>query len=508
VGQYSRKIEEPKFIDTKTYKVINQRAVPVSIFLYKNIKYLEAAFWNSEDLHKKQIKFNKQNCFIMYIQEMVDKKVLEKDVILPITRKKEGKIEDIISVLQIEKIDDLNEIKMRMLAGECAIFMEGSNSAYVLDISASVTRNIEEPTNEQVITGSHEGFVEQIEKNIHLIRKRIESPNVVVKYVKVGEASGVKTAIIYMKNLSNPDLVEEVERRLRSIKADMIETPGNIIEYIEDNPYSLFPQIINTEKPDRVASQLMEGRVTILMEGTASALILPVTFFVFYQSPDDYNSRFYVGSFLRLIRVISFIVAITLPALYIATVSYHFEVIPEELLYTVKTSLEYVPFPPLIEALLMVTILELLKEAAVRLPAPIAQTIGVVGGLVLGQAVVQASLVSNMMIIVIALTAIASFVVPSNEMSVTLRILSFPIMLGASVLGYLGIVIVLMFTLMHLCKLEAFGTPYFAPFAPFKAKDIKDTIIRIPIWKMNTRPLDPHPKYLKQSSSTREWKKK
>ncbi|MDQ0162261.1 spore germination protein [Aeribacillus alveayuensis] len=502
-----KKDEKPRFINNHSYKILNQRPVLATQNLYQNVKFIEDALWNTEDLQKKELMFSQKRCVILYFPELIDKKGLKTNIIQPILEKKSGNIEEIITVEAIEKSNNLNEVKMGIIRGYCAFFMENNENVYLFHIPSSITRDIQEPTNEQVIRGSHEGFVEDIQKNLHLLRKRIENPNLVVRYISLGEASDTKVAILSIKNLTNPKLVEEVEKRVTSISVDSVQTLGYIEEFIEDNPFSLFPQILSTERPDRAASMLMEGRVALFMEGSASALIMPVTFFTFFQSPDDYNSRFYVGTLYRLFRLISFILAVTLPALYIATVSFHFEVIPTELLFTVKSSLEFVPFPPMLEALIMVVILELLKEASVRLPAPIAQTIGVVGGLVIGTAIVEASLVSKMMIIIVALTAIASFSVPSNEMSIALRIISFPMMLGATLFGYLGIEMILMFLLMHLCKLENFGTPYFAPFAPLRMKDLKDTIVRMPAWKMNNRPLDPHPQAMKQQHISREWKR-
>lgn len=252
-------------------------------------------------------------------------------------------------------------------------------------------------------------------------------------------------------------------------------------------------------------SNLLEGRVAILPTGSASALITPVNFFAFFQSPEDYNSRSLYGSFYRLIRILGFFIAISLPALYIATISFHYELIPNDLILTVKSSLENVPLPPLAEALLMVIILELLREAALRLPTSISQTIGVVGGLVIGTAIVEANLVSNMMIIVIALTAIASFVVPSNDMSTTLRLLSFPMMFGAAIFGYLGIVFIFVLIIMHLSLLESFGTPYFYPLVPMQFDNMKDSVLRMHHWYMNDRPRDTMPQRIRRQKSMRKW---
>jgi spore germination protein KA len=329
-----------------------------------------------------------------------------------------------------------------------------------------------------------------------------------VRYYNVGKETKTKFAIIYMEDLANPDLIKEVDKRINSISTDTMLSPGFVQEFMEDDPWSPFPQSLNTERPDRVMSHLMEGRVVLLSEGDPTALIIPVTLFAFYQSPDDFHSRWFIGSFVRMIRFASFLLAVQLPALYIALVSYHPEVLPVDLVYSIKASLDKVPYPPILEAFLMELTLELIREAGVRLPSPVGQTIGIVGGLVIGDAAVRAGLASYTMIIVVALTSISSFVVPSNEMSTSVRIIRFPLMFLSATLGFIGIVLGIMTLLIHLTKLQSFGTPYFAPVAPMRLKDLKDTFLRLPIWKMNERPHDPHPQRMKQEDdSSRRWKK-
>lgn len=279
-----------------------------------------------------------------------------------------------------------------------------------------------------------------------------------------------------------------------------------IQEFIEDEAYFPFPQMLNTERPDRLVSNLMEGRFAIISDGSPTAVIAPINFFAFFQSPDDYNSRWLIGSFIRSFRVLSLMIAIGLPALYIAVVTYHYEVIPFELVFALKGTLEYVPIPPILEALSMHIILELLSEAATRLPSPIAQTIGVVGGLVIGTAVVEANLVSNSMIVVVALTAVASYAIPVTEMGTSIRMLGFPLMIAASIFGFIGIVIGLMLILVHLCKLESFGSPYFSPLAPFKLSENKDTFLRLPLFKFLKRPTSTHPKDSVRLGNARGWK--
>ena len=355
--------------------------------------------------------------------------------------------------------------------------------------------------------GSHEGFVENLDKNINLMRQRFLDGSLIVKYLEVGTISRTRVAVLYLKGISNPEYYEEVFRRLESIDVDAVESGSIIEEALENSPFSPFPQLLNTERPDRVMGNLLEGRIAIMTAGNSSTIVAPSCFFTFYQSPEDYNTRSLYGSFFRLLRIFSFFVAISLPALYIATISFHYELIPVDLILTVKSSVDNVPFPPIAEAFIMVLILELLKEAAIRLPSSIAQTIGVVGGLVIGTAIVEANLVSNIMIIVIALTAIASFVVPTNEMSTTLRILSFPMMVGAALFGYLGIIFVLTLIIMHLVTLESVGKPYLIPIAPLRVADLKDVFVRVNQMYMNDRPVGPKPLKRRRQRALRDWQK-
>jgi spore germination protein KA len=376
---------------------------------------------------------------------------------------------------------------------------------YLAETRALDKRAIEEPDNERVVRGEHDGFIESLLTNIQLLRKRIQNPNLVVRYYTIGKETRTKIAIIYMQGLANPELIEKVDQRLRAISADTILSPGFVEEYIEDQPFSPFPQTLTTERPDRVLANLMEGRVAIFSEGDPTAMIIPTTLFAFYQTPDDYHSRWIVGSFVRLIRFAAFFIAWTLPAAYITIVSFHPEVLPINLAYNIQGTLQNIPFPPVVEALLMELTIELIREAGIRLPSPVGQTIGIVGGLVIGDAVVKAGFISYTVIIVVALTSISSFVVPSNDMSTSIRILRFPLMIMSALFGIMGILFGFMVIFIHLCKLESFGTPYFSPIMPMRIRDLKDTLIRFPIWKLNERSQDPHPQVLNQERSSREW---
>lgn len=474
----------------------------------KNISKLQEHFCLTEDLLKKELIFNNEKCVIFYIDSMLNKELLQSSVIDPIIDVKSGDIENAVFAAELKMTSMITEAGKSLLDGFCVILLENNSQAYMASVGGIEGRSIQEPSNERSIKSSHDGFVEGFSSNLHLLRKRIKSPQLKVKYFTIGNLTQTKVGMLYLDHLANKELINEVERRLTSIEIDQLYSTGELEDLIEDHPFSPFPHILATERPDRAVSYLTEGKITIIMDGNPRVIIVPITFFAFYQTPDDYNSRWVVGSFFRLIRILSFIIAISLPAIYIAIVSFHSEVLPIGILYSIKVSLEYVPFPPLVEALAMQIILELLKEASIRLPSPIAQTIGIVGGLVIGTAVVDAHIVSNMMIVVIGFTAIASFVAPINEMGTSARLLGFPTMIAASLFGFFGIVLVLMLIFMHLSKLDSFGAPYFSPIAPFKKEDVKDSLLRLPLWKMNTRPTDAKPAYVNQQGQTRAWKKK
>lgn len=251
---------------------------------------------------------------------------------------------------------------------------------YVLNTPAKYERSISEPENEGVIRGPHNGFIEEMKVNVYLIRKQIASPNLIVRYFTLGKFAPKQVGLVYMENIANPELIKIVESRIKKISLDWIISTGFIQELTEDNSFSIFPQLINTERPDHTSAYLLDGYVAILLDGDPTALILPASFFSFYQTPDDYNNRWMIASFVRFIRLIGFVTAFQLPALYIATVSFHSNVLPLQLFFSIQGLLTRVPFPPLIEAMLLELIFELLREAGLRLPSRVGQTIGIVGG--------------------------------------------------------------------------------------------------------------------------------
>lgn len=485
-------------------KKVSQISNNVFSTVDENISIINQIFSNTADLVIKELKTKTVRGVIIYLETMVDKEKIQKYILNTCLKWESESVSTLLST-NFQPATTFDQVEAALLEGSCILSLDGYQELFIVDVSLSKERSITEPENEKVVHGSHDGFIETLLTNLHLLRKTMQSPNLSVKYFPVGEQVKSKIALVYLNNLVNEEIIHDCEYRIKSISMDTVVNIGFLEELIEDSTLSPFPQLLNTERVDRVAGHLNEGRVAVLMEGSPTALIFPVTFFAFYQSPDDYSSRWMIGTFIRSIRYASFLISIILPAFYIAVIAFHFEVLPDELVNPVGSSINKIPFPPLIEALIMELTIELIREAGIRLPSRIGQTIGIVGGLVIGDAVVQAGLISTTMIVVVALTAISSFCVPSHGMSDAVRLLRFPFMFLAASFGFVGIVFGFIVLLAHLCKLESFGTPYFAPFAPLRIQDIKDTFLRLPVWKLKTRPLDSHPKNIEQQDPLRGW---
>ncbi|WP_099191691.1 spore germination protein [Tepidibacter mesophilus] len=395
-----------------------------------------------------------------------------------------------IAITEIKEIKEMKECINNILVGETLLFIDNVEESILLSSRGWPTRSISEPQSEVVIRGARDGFTETLKVNTSLVRRRIRDTNLKIKNLSIGEKSKTDVALLYIEDIVNNDVLEEVKKRLDEIDIDVIQESGDIEQLIEDDCYSLFPQIQNTERPDVVASSLYEGRVAILVDNTPFALMVPVTLTTFLQSPDDYYERWIIASFVRIIRWIAAGFSLFLPSLYIAISSYHPDMLPTDLAVYLAATRQGVPFPAFTEAFIMEATLELLREAGVRLPRAIGSTIGIVGGLVIGQAAVQAGIVSPLMVIIVAITAISSFAIPSYNMAIGFRIYRFGFMIMASILGLYGIILVFLVMLIDLANLRSFGIPYLEPLCSVgeNFKDLKDSIIRAPIPSMDTRP--------------------
>lgn len=374
----------------------------------------------------------------------------------------------------IQMIHSQNEIYQSILSGNAVIAIDGSTYALTVSIAGGVRRAIQEPSTQTVVRGPKEGFTEDVSTNITLIRRKLRTPDLKFESHIIGRYTQTKVILAYIEGVANPEVVHEITKRLQSIDTDSILESGYIEEFIQDEPLSLFPTMLNSERPDTVAGSLLDGQVAVLIDGTPFALIAPVTFFNFFQTAEDYYQRYDISSFLRALRVVSFLITLLLPSLFIALTTFQQEMIPTTLLITLMAQREGTPFPALLEALMMELMFEVIREAGVRMPRVIGPAVSIVGALVIGQAAVQAGLVSGAMVIVVAFTAISNFVIPYVTLASTVRLLRFALMLIAGALGLFGILIALIPLLVHLVSLKSFGVDYFMPYSPSFKSNMKD----------------------------------
>lgn len=459
---------------------MQQDSYPISEEIEVNIQKLFQCFHSSDDVRSREFTLHGVKGSLLYLTTITDSNRLQGEILSPLLQAGEGRLEDILPILDIEVVGDLKSAAVAMLQGRCAILLQQRMDIILVDASARVVHNVVEPQNEQIIRGSQVGFVDDVTINSQLVHQRLKNVNLVERHFTLGAESPTNVKLLYMCDVAEMNVVDEIIANLLTNQDTFIKSPGQITNRLESSHLSPFPQLLFTERPDSTVSHLMEGRVALLVDGSSFATILPVTFFMFFQAADDFNIRWWNGTFFRLLRLLSVMIGIALPSVYIAIVSNHFDVLPIDLVFSLKASLENIPFNPFMEAIFMTTVLELLREAAIRLPKSIASTLSIVGGLVIGSEVVNANLVSTTMIVVISLTAVASFSIPSHEMRLAIRLISFPIMIASSLLGFVGIAFSFSLLFMHLSKLETFGVPYFYPFMPFKPRRILTTLVQLP----------------------------
>ncbi len=461
----------------------------ISKKIAKNKEIISEKFNNSSDLEIYEFKTNKNNKFCLcYIDGLVDKNLLDRDVLKPIINCYENikDLKKIINVSGIREVKYIDNVLKEMTYGSVVLFVDGDDIGYIIDLKKWEKRSIEAPDAEAVVRGPKEGFIEDLGSNRVLLRKKIRSENLVFEELMLGEQTNTKILLAYILGLVNEGVLEEVKKRLNDINIDSVLDTGYIEQLIEDNHYSLLSTVGNTQKPDVVAGKLLEGRVAIFCDGTPHVLTIPKFFIENLQACEDYYTRPFYASFLRIIRILSLIVSVILPGLYVALQTFHQEMIPTVLLITMAGAREGIPFPAVVEALLMTFALELLKESGIRLPKVIGSAISIVGALVLGQAAVSAGIVSAPMVIIIATTAIAEFVVPSLFEGITLYRIA--IILLGGFMGLYGITCGLTIIIIQIISLDSFGISYTFPIAPISKEGLKDTAVRFPLRNLIFRP--------------------
>jgi spore germination protein len=382
---------------------------------------------------------------------------------------------------EFKVLSDMSSVEEAILSGSAILFTE--KQAYNLPFQEGQGRSIAASETETVILGAHDAFVESIDVNLSLIRKRVLSSQLKTIKLYVGNKAKRTVYLLYIEGVASEDDIEEIKKRILSIKNDAIVDTNMLVQFIDEHPNSPFPQFYTTERPDVTAYKLFEGKIVGLMDNSPFAFCTPVSFFDFMESMDDFGQRWIVSTFIKVTRYIAILVTLIFTALYVAVTTYHYEMIPQALLPTLLESRSKVPFPPVIEALFLEFLLELLREAGARLPTKVGQTIGIVGGIVIGQAAVQAGITSNILIIVVAASAIASFVVPSYLLSASIRIVRFGFIIISGFWGNLGIIFGMGVLIIHLSCLTNLNAPYLLPISPMYPRFFKYSLIRGPFKK-------------------------
>ncbi len=408
-----------------------------------------------------------------------------------------------LCVHQVKETDRLEDVIEAVLSGDTVLLVEGHQFAIINGMRGWEARQVSESENEMVVRGPRESFVETLRTNTALLRRKIKNSDLKLEMMQLGRVTKTDVAVVYVKGIANDKLVEEVKSRLQGIDLDSILESGYVEELIQDNTWSPFPQINHTEKPDRLAARLLEGRVGIMVDGTPIVLSVPTVFVEFMHSAEDYYERFQIGTVVRIIRFLSMFLSLVMPSFYIAIITFHQEMLPTALLLSLAAQREAVPFPAFVETLLMELTFEILREAGIRLPRQVGQAVSIVGALIVGEAAVRAGLVAPATVIVVAFTGISSFVYFYSA-SFAIRLLRFPMIVLSATLGLYGLISVLIVIVVHLCALRSFGTPYLSPIAPVSLGDMKDLIVRAPWWAMFTRPRLIGWKNLKRQESGQE----
>lgn len=486
-------------MSTATQSSQDQR---ISSNLTENTDYCKKVMGNSKDLMIRPLQcLHKWPSVMLYIDGMVDVQIINHSILKSLLQTREIPEfsednerliylqNDVLAASNVILINEMKEILDALLAGFAVVLLEGCNQGLKIAAVGWEDRPVGEPISQTVVRGPMEGFNENLRTNTGLIRKRIRDPHLWIEEREIGRVTNTRVAVVYLEHIVDQEVVNELRRRLDEIDIDAILESGYIEELVQDKTGTIFPTVYNSERPDTVCAALLEGRVAIIVDGTPFVLLVPALFVHFFQSPEDYYQRADISSLIRLIRFLAFFIALLAPSFYIAITTFHQEMLPTNLLISLAAQREGVPFPAFIEAILMELTYEILREAGIRIPKTVGQAVSIVGTLVIGQAAVDAGVVSAAMVIIVSITAISSYVIPENGLSISVRILRFVLMILAAAFGFYGILMVLLITVTHLCSLRSFGVSYMSPFAPYIGKDLKDTIFRVPWTRMKTRPI-------------------
>ncbi|MCA1058218.1 spore germination protein [Rossellomorea aquimaris] len=441
-------------------------------------------FQNCEDLRIRH--FKELDIQLIYFDNLVDKQILNEGILDWINKGNTNELHREIDSSGLKEITSNKQAVIDVLNGDVVLSFE--DRLFSLQAGGAENRSIEESETESIILGPHDSFIESADVNISMIRKRLKSSHLKTINLSAGEITKTSITIMYLEDIAPKEELEYLKNRINDIEYSGILDTNILVQMIDDQPLSPFPQFFTTERPDVSASKLLSGKMVGIVDGSPYVFCAPVSFFDFFQSVDDYSQRWITGTFIRLLRMFAFVITVAFTAIYVSVTTFHYEMVPQELLPSLIESRSKVPFPPLIEAIFLELVIELLREAGARLPTKIGQTIGIVGGIVIGQAAVEAGITSNILIIAVAVSAISSFVIPSYVMSASIRIVRFSFILLAGFWGNMGLVFGLGLLVIHLTTLTSLKTPYMIPFSPTFFNDWLDTIIRAPYMFIKDRP--------------------
>ena len=475
--------------------------------LEKNRRVMKDLFERCYDVTFRPFRIGKEiEAEVVYIENMADVDELNDHALAPLMKASLTRPEEIeqflreeLPIVSAKPIQTFDECAKHVAAGEPVLFIDGWNRALSLGLVKWEKRGVSEPESEPVIRGPKEGFIESAQTNTALLRRRIQSPQLKMEEMRLGRYTQTRVIVAYIEGVVNEGVLEEVRRRLERIDIDGVLESGYIQELIEDNPYSPFPQITVTARVDTVAAGLLQGQIAIITDGTPEVLTVPLVFPMLLQAAEDYYIDPVFASPIRWLRYLLFFFSLAAPSFYVATISFHPEAVPTEQLFNFAAAREKIPLPTVIEAFLMEVTFEALREAGLRLPKIIGPAVSIVGGLIIGEAAVIAGLVSAPVVIVVAITGIASFSVPRYALGFSMRILRFPLLILSGSFGMVGFSLAMIALAVHLATLRSFGVPYLSPLAPFRTRGLKDVLWRAPWWKMNTRPPD-SPNVYRQST--------
>jgi hypothetical protein len=450
--------------------------------------------WNHcDDLRHRVLRIHGTRACVFWIQSLIDKELVQEGIIRPLVAFKGNTVsaetvEASLTSVPVTRKKTVAAVHQAIADGQTVILVDGSAVALAADLSRIPGLSVDTPQVEPSIHGPQEAFTANLDINIGLLRKRLKSPRIKIESHRIGRISNTAVVMVYIEGIVKPQLVEEVRSRLSRIDIDAVLDTNYILESITDTPYSPFPTSEITERPDRVAAGILQGRVAIMVDSAPLCLLVPTSFYHFLTSVEDYYGFYLISLPIRVLRHLMFWTSILLPAVYVALLSYQQDLIPTPLLVSIQSQHQGIPFPTVVETFIMQLAFEALREAGIRLPRAVGQSVSIVGALIIGDAAVKAGIVSPAMVIVVAMTGIASFTIPSYLLVNTSRVLQFVFLVAAGLLGLYGVVVLGLVLLLHLVSLRSLGVPYMAPAAPFSWKEMMDTFIRSPWWAVKGRP--------------------